>query len=284
MGTSTQKVSMSQLYQRAIMDSPRVMVLGSYNRQLGHGHVFTPAEIAFFAQHGVNVAGAGKKKHGDGLLISIIQNPQVKAAFEDYARDCAAEDRKPFLTDKIAAHVGRLTSMRRNIEPEMICGIAMLRNRLRIGNELLDHNGFVASRVGEETLERNKFWSSDEYELLKSCREYGQQVLQIEGEGMTLFYTFAPYVHEVLTLTHGLSQSDSIMLVASWPFRLKRKLQSYHRIDGNYLLGIEDLYRAYYLGDNPAGPSHEFTRLKAGEVAEVLLREKDDFTLPSFPF
>jgi len=273
MGTSTQKASMSQLYQRAITDRPRVMWLGSYSRLRDHHHTFTPAEVEFFAQHGVNVADAGKKKHGDGLLISIIQNPQVKAAFEDYARDCAAEGRKPFLTDKIAAHVGRLTSMHRNIEPEMICGIAMLRNRLRIENELLDYDGFFASRVGEKDLERDAFWSSDTYALLRSCREYGQQVLQIEGEGMTLFYTFAPYVHEALTLTHGLSQSDSIMLVASWPFRLKSRLRSYHQIDGNYLLGIKDLYRPYYLGDNPAGPSHEFTRLKAVEVAEVLLQE-----------
>ena len=42
-------------------------------------------------------------------------------------------------------------------------------------------------------------------------------------------------------------------------------------VSSNLLFGLEGLHEPYFLGNDPTGPSHEFTKLKAEEVAELLL-------------
>ena len=230
-------------------------MLNNYNRGTGGvRHVFTPTEIAYLAQHKIDYATVRDSKFGDGLLISIVENDQVKAAFEKYAADCLAAGKEPTTLGRVAAHLARLTSPSRKIGVEMAFGTAMLRN---------------LCAIEEDLLERSDARSAKNMTILDYG--YGRQVIQGEGDGTVMFWTYAPYLYKVLTEKHQKTEADAMMMVASWPFVQQQEIP-FSKYFENCLLGLGDLYKAYILGYDPAGPSHEFTRLKAEAVAERLLQ------------
>jgi hypothetical protein len=246
-------VNMRQLYSNALADRAPNGRLGNYNRGLGHKP--TSAEIIYFAQHKVDYASVRGSKFGDGLLVSIVENDRVKAAFEKYAADCLVAGKEPTTSGRVAAHLARLTSPTRKIDVEITFGTALLRNLCAIEDALFERKGFPFAKNGSIIIDY----------------DYGRHVIQGEGDGTVMFWTFAPYLYKALTERHQRTEVDAVMLVASWPF-IQRQVVPFSCCYDNHLLGLMDLFRVYFLGYAPAGPSHEFTRLKAEAVAERLLQ------------
>ena len=254
--TLANRINLRQLYSDALADRAPNGRLGNYNRGARDlGHKFTPAEITYFAQHKVDYATVRDSKFGDGLLISIVQNSQVKAAFEQYAAACLAAGKTPTTQGRVAAHLARLTSPSRKIDVEMAFGTVMLSNLCTIEDDLF--------KQGSDRSEKNG---------ARMDYRYGRQVIQGEGDGTVMFWTYAPYLYKALTEKHQKSVADAVLMVASWPFIQQQEIP-FSKFFDNCLLGLGDLYKAYILGYDPAGASHEFTRLEAEAVAEKLLKQ-----------
>jgi hypothetical protein len=246
------RVNMRELYSRAL--SVNVSgVLGNYNRGPGkksYDEIFPTREIEYFRRHGVEYDAVKRRKSGDGLLISIVMDSDVRQAFEQYASECAASVSSPVLYGRVASHLARLTSPFRKIEPEKIFGIEMLRHMREIESDYLA----PARGSGNNRVSAKNGWNA----------------IEGEGSGTVLFWTFAPYLYRALTVSHGYNPEYAVMSVISWPFRIDPLRVDASRIGfgdaPNYLPGLEMLH-PYCLGSDPDCPTHEFTGIMAEEVA-----------------
>lgn len=269
---------LQQLYIRAISDRPALTMLQNYNRYLaGPGQrfkrLFTKEEIQYFQRRHIDVAAVSRSKFGDGLLVSVVSNKDVKKAFGQYTSTCLEHGHNPHITDRMSAHLARLTSPRRiHIEAEKVFGIALLRNKYRINHEVGNIQYFLDNHVPPLAWKTDAFLESPEYRLLNSHFRYGKNAIQGEGEATIMFWSFGPYLHKALTEKHRLSADASIMMIASWPFLHERAIDASDNYR-NLLFGLEDLNEPVFLGDDPSGPSHEFVALKAEEVAERLIQK-----------
>lgn len=272
------------LYQAAVADTPQNTMLCNYNRcnfydeepVIGEpfDRALTHDEVDYFQKQLVDVNMVSGSKFGDGLLVSVVSDKEVKEAFDVYVADCKAHDTKPHLYDRVTAHLARLTSpRRRQIEPERAFGIAMLRNKFSVEQRYNDFGTFLDRRADPVMLESESFWGSPEFRSLKFIYDSGANAIRGEGHGTIMFWTFAPYLYAALTQMRHLPPDLSVLAIASWPF-IQRGLFVFDLLEehGNSLFGLE-MWRSYpvFLSDDPNGPSHEFARTEAVPLADRLL-------------